>query len=352
MNMPPRRRFTFHPRHTHHPRRGIPCLVALLGISALVTMACTSPSPAADGPATLGEAREAALAQVRSSADSRDPILRANALEAIAPLPDEARALAERGVEDSNHVVRFAALMLVGDLALEPLGEAALERLDDDSYHVRAAAIYAARAAGQEVDATPLARMLAAPDPGLRSNVAIVLGRMGDRSASPMMHELASAPMPRVDELHASLVRIQIAEALVKLGEAEALSAIRAAAYSHFDEIRVLALSMMGQLNDRRMAPAMEYMLEDQPIEIRLAAAEALARMGSGVGLEAMLDGADDDVTAVRAQAAFGLGMVDDTEATEALLKLLEDDEEQVRLSAAASIIRATSPSRPPAARW
>ncbi len=324
-------------------RFGWPVVLALAGVALVLCPACAQLTAASGGgEGSTPELRPRALEQIRASATSRDPNMRANAMEAIEPVPEEARPLAERALGDVNQAVRFAALMLVGDLGIEELGPAALERLEDESYHVRAAAIYAASATGQEVDVSPLARLLAAPDPGLRSNVAMVVGRMGDASAIGMLREMAQMPMPRVEEVQHALVRIQVAEALVELGDERARSAIRAAAYSHLPEIRVVALSMMGRLGDRRMKPAMEYMLHDeQPLEIRLAAAEGLARLGAPVGLEAMLEGTRSREAPVRAQAAFGLGLISDPRATRALERLLEDDSEQVRLSAAAAIVAA-----------
>ena len=331
-------------------RMGRPATLALVCVVLVLGPGCAQRTTAsAEGSASgsvagsVAELREPALEQIRASAKSEDPILRANALEAIEAVPGEAAALAEAAVEDVNQVVRFAALMLIGDLKIEELGEAALARREDESYHVRAAAIHAAKATGQDVDASPLSRLVMAPDPGLRSNVAIVLGRMGDASAVPMLREAAAAPLPRAAEVQHALLRIQVAEALVQLGDERARSAIRAAAYSHHDEVRVLALSMMGRLEDRRMMPAMEYMVHDQPMEIRLAAAEGLARLGSGLGLEAMLEGARSRSAPVRAQAAFGLGLIPDAQAARALKRLLEDDSEQVRLSAAAAIVKATA---------
>lgn len=293
----------------------------------------------------LEGAYEVALDEIERAAHGDDAALRANAIEAMQPVPSAAAELAERGLDDPNPAVRFSALVTVGELELVELSEAALMLRDDPQPSVRAAALYAGRACGRDVDLTPLANMLAARDPSVRSNAAMLLGLLGDGSAAPMLKELAHAPMPRVSAVRQALVRIQIAEALVELGEDGALDALRAGAYSHHDEVRVLAVQALGRTGDRQMEAALAQLVtSDEPIELRLAAAEALARMGGvgEAGLTVMREGAGWDDPPVRAQAAFCLGHVVHPAALGPLLTLLaEDDSAQVRLSAAAAVLRA-----------
>jgi len=101
---------------------------------------------------------------------------------------------------------------------------------------------------------------------------------------------------------------------------------------------------MLGKFEDRRMQTAFEQMLKNPPIEIQLAAAEALARMKSYNGiLSPALQGAAMDIPAVRAQSAFALALIPDSQAATRLVTLLNDLHPQVRLSAAAAILRAVT---------
>lgn len=191
------------------------------------------------------------------------------------------------------------------------------------------------------MDLSPLASMLASPRPGVRGNAALVLGMIGDPSAIPMMQEMTQAPMRRATAAEQALAHLQVAEAMVTLGEEGALDAIRAGAYSSHDEVRVLAVQTMGRIQDRRMIPGLRPFLEQNPIELRLAAAESLARMGVAEGLDVLVKGAASNIPTARAQSAFGLALIDDPRAADALVTLLDDPMEQVRLSAAAAVIRA-----------
>lgn len=320
--------------------------LALMLLVTLYASAASAQSTATNGVVQpksaaqiLSQAKDQAVEQVLLSGRSDNPFLRANAIEAMQPLPQRALPLAQLGLKDDHPAVRFAALVTVGQLETPGLGKAVQERLDDESPSVRAAAMFAARKLGLNVRIDAMARMLASQDPGLRGNVAMLLGMLGDRSAIPMMQEMAQVPMPRASAARQALARIQVSEAVLKLGDNTALDAVRAGAYSSHDEVRVLAVMIMGRTGDQRMQPAIRQMLENAPIELRLAAAEALARMGDDRGLSVALEGAKSQLEAVRSQTAFTLALFRDPAAARALVTLLEDPVEQVRLSAAAAIL-------------
>jgi HEAT repeat protein len=248
------------------------------------------------------------------------------------------------GLEDENPGVRFAALVTAGKLRMLSLKPMAQRRLDDKNASVRAAALFAVKASGGEVDLSPMAPMLASNDPGLRGNVAMLLGLLGDASAAPMLKEMAGVAMPRASDVRAAIVRVQVAEAVALLGDDEALDALRAAAYSPYPEVRILAVQAMGHVRDQRMAPAIIQMLEENPQELKLAAAEALGRMGLPDGKAVALQAAASPTATVRVQTAFALRRFDDPVTAAALVGLLNDPEPVVRLAAAAAVLQ---PMRP-----
>ncbi len=283
--------------------------------------------------------RDKAVTQIVASAKSGDPFLRANAIEAAQPLEDRVRPLARLGLTDQHPAVRFAALMTIGKLKLADLANATKPLLDDDNASVRAAAIYALRRNGVKIDVSPLSQMLASQDPALRGNAAMVVGLLGDASAIGMLKETAQVPIPRANAAQDAIIRLQVAEAIVRLGDASTLDAIRAGAYSQFDEVRVLAVTLMGQLGDRRFEKAVGNMLDKPPVELRLAAAGALARFGHADGLPVAVEAAGSEIQAVRAQAAMTLALFPLAQANETLARLLDDPSEQVRLAAAAALV-------------
>ncbi len=156
----------------------------------------------------LVEAEDKAVREVLDAARSSDAQFRAQAMEAIQPRPKRALPLAQIALEDENAAVRFAALITVGKLKLEPLAERALRMQGDDDPSVRAAAMYAADACGKTVNMNELPRLLGSDDPTVRGNAAMVLGLMGDRSAVPMIREIAQRPMRRASPVRETLVPV------------------------------------------------------------------------------------------------------------------------------------------------
>ena len=323
---------------------------------------------------TLLELREPAIRLLQIATRDEDEFLRANAIEAMQSAPDRVLPIAQLGLDDEHPVVRFTALVTIGKLRLRELGPAAMRLLDDPDPSVRAAAMFAARNCGEEVDISEMSEMLASPNPSVRSNVVMLLGMMGDPSALPMIEAQAKVPMlnQRVDNLRLTLVRVQIAEAQVRLGDAEALSPLRAAAYSQYDEVRVLAVTMLGRLRDVSAETSLMAMVEreDQPVELRLAAAVSVSEFGGRAAIRILLDKADfvllacgSDNPVLRSQAVITAGALDsarqriyrellpsdppniwrlfeDNSMVAAMGRLMEDPHPQVRVSAAAAVIR------------
>lgn len=290
----------------------------------------------------LTTAQPRAIDQVLTSSRSDNPFLRANAIEAAHSLRETGQVvpLAQLGLDDAHEAVRFAAAVTIGKLKLTKMAPAVSRLRADPSDSVQAAALFALYRCGQDVDISPIAAMLASPQPATRGNVAMLLGEMGEHDAKLMLEDLARTPMPRAGAVQEALVRVQIAEAIVKLGDDSTLNAIRAGMYSPFDEVRVLSITMLGRLGDQRMEAAVAQLLAQPPIELQVAAADCLSRLGRPDGLPVVLHASESEIPTVRAQAAIALGGFPGAKTAAALLSLLDDPEEQVRLSAAAAILR------------
>jgi len=287
------------------------------------------------------DAQSRAIDQVLHSSRSDQPILRANAIEAAHNLPKRVLPLVQVGLRDPNPGVRFIAASTIGSLRITELTASVKRLVHDPSESVQAAAIFALHLCGEPVDLNPLAVMLTSTKPVVRGNVALLMGQMHDPGTTTMLKEAAAIPMSRASAIQEALVRIQIAEALVKLGDEASLNAIRAAVYSQFDEVRLLAVTMLGILKDRRMERGLARMLVEPPIELQIAAASALAQLDRFEGEAIVVRATQSDFPTVRGQAAMALSKFRSLHARKNLVNLLNDREEQVRLSAAAAILQA-----------
>ncbi len=310
------------------------------------------------------ELRERAILMLGELSRSSAAITRANALEAIQSAPTRAGDIVAPGLQDANPGVRFSAAMTVGRKKLSGLVESVRPLLRDPSPAVRAAAVYALGACGEPIDPTPLASMLESPDVGLRGNVVMVLGEMGDVSAAPMLKGAANDPRATGTLVEQKIVRLQIAEALVKLGDRDAVQTIRAALYPSSAaevETAVLAAQILGTVRDTASAPELigrirekmspvenaggEDVLDPKnpylwPPELRLAAARSLGQMGRREGVYVADQYARDPDPMVRALAALVYGDTGSDRDLPKLEAMLGDSSEGVRVAAAAGVIR------------
>ncbi|TVQ30901.1 MAG: HEAT repeat domain-containing protein [Phycisphaeraceae bacterium] len=301
-------------------------------------------------PLKRSELRERAFEMLLDAAASNDPLLRANAIEALQIAPGRVEPLVRSALHDDNIGVRYAAAMTVGKLQLHESAPFVEPLLNDPDRRVRAGAIFALHQTTGKVDPSPLAAMLEDRDPQIRALGAFVLGEMGDASAIPMLREAAKARVATAPLSQTRLMRLQIAEALVKLGDLDALETIRAALYPSRPEdleATALAVQIIGQVGDRRSIDQLIYLTamrgEDRmPAEVRLAAASSLAQLGLPQGAFIAREFLDNTLPALRAQAAYVLGETGGTENLGKLNELMQDRTGIVSVTAASSVLRIT----------
>ena len=127
-------------------------------------------------------------------------------------------------------------------------------------------------------------------DPRVRQYLAIVLGKLGDRRATPVLVEAAREPQVET--------RIYALLALGMLRDPAAMPQLLASAADPEKDVRKAAIGTLGEMGDPRALPLLVQALEDPAPDVRYNAAIALARMNdrraAGV-LRQMLDRAHYD---------------------------------------------------------
>lgn len=299
-------------------------------------------------PVLAGPAVEAAITVLIDASLSESAVLRASAIEALRPRPGDLVEAVRMGLADENRGVRFVAAMMAGRAQLCDISYLVRPLLLDESQSVHAAAIYALSVCEIDVDPSPLGTMIMSSDPEVKGNAAMVLGVLGNPSAITMLRWAAGQGMELAGPARARMVDMQIAEAMVRLGEEREIEAIRAALFAPGEDAELVALAcqMVGRLDDKAaLGNLIDLAVREgdrrPPSEVRLLAISAISeidvqRVPMGIA-ETMVQ---DQNWEVRAQAAATLGDIGDSVSLPELELLLHDPNPLVQVSAAGAILK------------
>ncbi|CAN5854631.1 hypothetical protein BH11PLA1_BH11PLA1_12620 [soil metagenome] len=337
------------------------CAGALSGCSNTANRPRVTPGPNAatsdapldvDSPVESSQLRERAIEMLVTAATSGAPEQRVNALEGLLAVPSRLGPVVALAVKDPSVAVRTVGAIVAGRARVPGSAPGIRPLLNDASQYVQAAAIYALTRLGENPDQTPLARMLKDASPRVRSHAAFVIGELGNTSAVPLLRDAQAAPTPGVGAAQARMMRLQLAEAMAKLGDQAAIQEIRAAIYpSSIEDLETAALAaqILGQVRDQPSRGNLIVLTalwnekhEYYPPEIRLAAASALAKLGNPRGGFIAQEYAASNVAPQRAQAAAVFGETRLRENLGALAPLMRDADPLVRVAAAAGVLKIT----------
>jgi hypothetical protein len=191
-------------------------------------------------------------------------------------------------------------------------------------------------------------------DVPVRRYLVLVLGKLGNRAAVPVL--LSSAKDPD------SETRLYSIWALGVLADPRALDTVLESSQSQDSGARKMAAYVLGRLGRSEAIPRLKVLLEDSVADVRWNAAIALASLGDRTGLPvlrsmidreslARLSLTSDQTEAAMVNALKALSLLRDTE-TLPLLEKLERDDPNLRVrEAARQAARATrsAAATPPA---
>ena len=298
----------------------------------------------------MSDLRERAIGVIETAARSPSAEVRANAVEASMKMPARAEPLLAAALKDESPAVRTVAAMAVGRLKDRDLVSSVRPLVDDPSGYCRAAAIYALTMCGDQIDPSPLASMLLSdPSTKVRAHAASILGMIGNPTALPLLKQAAHDGAPRATQVDEKLLQLQIAEAMVRLGDYQAINAVYSGLYpgrAEELEASALAAQILGELRDRASIDRLIYVAEYRnpqgqrySAEVRLAAATALARIGIVRGGFIADEFWASTIPALRSQAAFAYGEIGTPESLAHLEVMLGDTDPRVRVSAAHGVL-------------
>ncbi|HKJ03348.1 MAG TPA: HEAT repeat domain-containing protein [Longimicrobiales bacterium] len=219
---------------------------------------------------------EIALAIADALSETRNRVARGTYLDTLVSMGSEAMVIAEQMLAHPRWFVVRDAAAILGEIEGERSIELLVSTLAHADARVRAEVLLALAKVGGE-DAGMLAYgMIEDPDPGVRLAAATAAGALKvERAIKPLLSVLESEERPDVV--------VGVLDALGRLGDPGAVAAIQKRAVASF--------------------------FSRQPADVRIAAYQALHRIGTPHAKSLLVQAADDKVPEVRTAVRHLLGM-------------------------------------------
>jgi len=276
-----------------------------------------------------------------------DPRIRANAVEAIATVR-EVRLLPKirRMLHDPAVPVRFLAALAIGDLEYALAKDDVAAMLNDPDTNVKMAAAYALLRLGQPEHFRMVGDAIASQDQTVRANAALLLGKSGYQEALQFLYWTLQQPDS------SDKVLLQAAESIAMLGDQRIYPKLWTRLISAYADDRMVGVRAMGALGTEEAKNALITTLDDAVLEVRLAAAEQLGKLGNPVGEPAVQEIFDkrlliqmdpQSANRVKVLAALAIGQIGTPALASHLLELLQDPSQTVRLAAAKAVLQSST---------
>jgi len=286
--------------------------------------------------------RAEAFGIIRDGLADAYPQIRVNAIEVVATTNQTTLMRnVQHMLEDDSMPVRFAAAVAIGDSEYSIARTSVQRALRDRDANVVIAASYAMGRLGYKEYFEVVRKALLSDDQTVRANAAFLLGRIGDASAI----ELLNRTQQSTDS--SDKVRFQALEARAQLGDQQVLRKLWAIVYSGYSDDKIMGVRAMGALGTQTARDILVTKLDDDILEVRLAVAEQLGKLGDTSGEPEVLGVFEKGVTAgldeqARARtnvlAALAIGQICTPPLTQHLPKLMKNESKSVRLAAAKAV--------------
>ena len=315
----------------------------------LLVFGCNSPLQTTMFPSEevwVDELEPEAVRIIREGLADENPLIRANAIEVVATTKQiMLMPKVQRLLKDEFVPVRFSAALAVGDLEYSLAKGEIAQLLEDEDENIRIAAVYAMSRLGSRERFELLRKAIASSNQTIRANAALLLGKSGDKSVLKFLYWV----LRHRDS--ADKVRFNAAEGIAMLGDERIYPKLWTMLISVYADDRVVGVRAMGALGTVNAQNALITMLDDDILEVRLAAAEQLGKLGDTSGQAEVLDVFTKNLTAgldkkgterVKVLTALAIGQIGTAPLTKFLPRLLEDESKFVRIAAAKAVFQCT----------
>jgi HEAT repeat protein len=274
-----------------------------------------------------------------------NPQLRANAVETVAVTRLSAfMPQVQQLLRDDFVPVRFAAALAIGDMRYRPAKDI-IGRLmtNDPDTNVKIAAAYAMSRLGRPESLELVRKAVMSKDQTLRANAVVLLGKSGDKSSLELLSWALS------DKDSDDKVRFQAVEAMARLGDEKIFHKLWAIVLSSYADDRIMGIRAMGALGTEKAKEVLITKLDDEVLEVRLAAAEQLGMLNDKTGENEVVKVFEKNLTfdmdneerqRANVLTAMAIGQIKTASVTRFLPQMLKDSSKFVRIAAARAVIQ------------
>ena len=285
-----------------------------------------------------------ALKIIEAGLADPDPQIRTNAIEAVAATNQAVlMPKVQRLLEDEIVPVRFLAILAVADLEYSLAKNQVKQLLKESDENIKIAAAYAMTRLGHPEYITVFRNAIASEDQTVRANAALLLGKSGNRDTLKLLYWA----LQRKDS--SDKVRFNAVEAIASLGDERILPKVWAIAYSGYADDRIVGIRALGALKTAKAKDVLITKLDDDILEVRLAAAEQLGKLNDPIGEPEVLEVFEKnlltsiekrDIERVEVLTALAIGQIRTETLKKFLPQLLKDESKTVRIAAAKAVLQ------------
>jgi HEAT repeat protein len=288
----------------------------------------------------VGQARQI----IRKALSDDNPRLRTNAIEAVSTAGVmDLMPKVEQLLTDEFVPVRFSAALAIGDTRFSSAKRQLLTLLKSSEENTRMAAAYALYKLGDKEQLKTIGDFISSNDLQVRANAALLLGKCGSRESLKLLYAALSAKDSD------DKIRFQCVESIARLGDEKIYPKLWTMIINVNADDRVFGAMSMGALGTEQAKGALTSTLSDEVLEVRLAAAQQLGKLGLSTGepevsavftqnLTAKMD--ETDAERVNNLAALAIGQIKTTELVKFLPKLLDNKSKFVQVAAATAVFQ------------
>ncbi len=328
--------------------------VAVLSLTMLPMVGCekpeqspslfSSPPSPASPPSPGGDLSSQAGQIVLDGLADPNPQIRANAVEVVVTtrqvrfMPQVQKLLSDEAVP-----VKFLATMAVGDLEYTIARNDVGPLLNDPNPNIKMAAAYAMMKLGDAQFYKVFRDQVTSEDQTVRANAALLLGKSGQKDAIRFLYWILQRPDS------SDKVVLQALESIAMQRDERIYPKLWSRLISAYADDRLLGIRAMGALGTEQAKNAIVTMLDDGILEVRLAAAEQLGKLGEPIGEAKVAEVFDKNLMAemdpesqfrVKVLSALAIGEIGSESLRKHLPQLLQDPSKPVRLAAAKAVLR------------